>query len=53
MDEKQTREQLIDKQLKSAGWIQNYVQEEVNSVRSSFKNKVPVPSTPYFVTIRK
>lgn len=39
MDEKQTRNQLIDKQLKSAGWIKKYVKEEVNSVKSNFKDK--------------
>jgi len=39
VDEKQTREQLIDKQLKAAGWIKKYVKEEVNSVRSSFRTK--------------
>jgi len=39
MDEKQTREELIDKQLKSAGWIPKYIKEEVNSIRSNFKNK--------------
>ncbi|HII15948.1 MAG TPA: DEAD/DEAH box helicase family protein, partial [Nanoarchaeota archaeon] len=39
MDEKQTREQLIDKQLKSAGWIKNYIKEEVNSIKSNFKAK--------------
>lgn len=39
MDEKQTRTELIDKQLKSVGWLQKYVKEEVNSVRSNFKNK--------------
>ncbi|MBS3137113.1 DEAD/DEAH box helicase family protein, partial [Candidatus Woesearchaeota archaeon] len=39
MDEKQTREQLIDKQLKSVGWLKSYIKEEVNSVRSKFKIK--------------
>jgi type I restriction enzyme, R subunit len=39
MDEKQTREQLIDKQLRSAGWLKKYIKEEVNSVRSKFKFK--------------
>ena len=38
MNEKQTREH-IDKQLKNAGWIKRYVKEEVNSVRSNFKDK--------------
>lgn len=39
MNERQTREQHIDKQLRSAGWIKTYVKEEVNSVRSDFKAK--------------
>ena len=39
MDEKQTREQLIDKQLKTAGWLKKYIKEEVNSVKSNFNNK--------------
>jgi len=39
MDEKQTREQLIDKQLKSVGWLKKYIKEEVNSVKSKFKTK--------------
>lgn len=39
MDEKQTREQIINKQLKSVGWIKKYIKEEVNSVRSNFKAK--------------
>lgn len=39
MDEKQTRLELIDKQLASAGWIKKYVKEEVNSIRSNFKTK--------------
>ncbi len=39
MDEKQTREQLIDKQLVTAGWLKKYVKDEVNSVRSNFNTK--------------
>ena len=39
MDEKQTREQLINKQLKSVGWLKDYIKEGVNSVRSNFKIK--------------
>src|SRR3990167_3842119 len=39
MDEKETRGLLIDKQLKSVGWLKSYVKEEVNSVRSKFKIK--------------
>ncbi len=44
MNEEQTRAQIIDKQLKSAGWIKKYVKEEVNSVRSIFKNKEYITS---------
>ena len=32
LDEKSTREQLIDKQLRAAGWIKKYIKEEVNSI---------------------
>ena len=39
MDEKQTREQLIDKQLVTAGWLKKYVKEEVNTIRSNFNTK--------------
>ncbi len=39
MNEKQTREQLIDKDLKKRGWLKSYIKEEVNSVRSKFKLK--------------
>ena len=39
MSERQTREQFIDKQLKSVGWLKNYIKEEVNSVRSKFRIK--------------
>lgn len=39
MDEKQTREQLIDKQLVTAGWLTKYVKEEVNTIRSNFNAK--------------
>jgi len=39
MNEKTTRKQLIDKQLKKAGWRNHYIKEEVNSVKSNFKNK--------------
>lgn len=44
MNERQTREHLIDKQLRNVGWIKSYVKEEVNSVRSDFKNKEYIPS---------
>jgi type I restriction enzyme R subunit len=39
LSEKDTREELIDKQLKVAGWIKSYVKEEVNTIKSNFKNK--------------
>ncbi len=39
MDEQTTRKNLIDKQLKKAGWLKEYIKEEVNSVKSNFKNK--------------
>jgi len=39
MNEKQTREQFIDKDLRSVGWLKNYIKEEVNSVKSNFKIK--------------
>lgn len=38
MSEKQTREH-IDKQLRDVGWLKKYVKDEVNSVRSNFKDK--------------
>ncbi len=39
MNEKQTRLELIDKQLKNVGWNKRYIKEEVNSVKSNFKTK--------------
>ncbi len=39
MNEKQTREHLIDKQLMAVGWIKPYIKEEVNSIKSRFKIK--------------
>ena len=39
MDEKATREQLIDKQLRTVGWLNKYVKEEVNSIKSNFRTK--------------
>ncbi len=39
MNEKETREQLIDKQLKTVGWLKKYIKEEVNSVKSNLKTK--------------
>ncbi len=38
MNEKETRK-LIDKQLEKADWIEHYIKEEVNSVKSDFKKK--------------
>jgi len=40
MSEKQTREELIDKQLKHVDWTENYTKEEANSIKSDFKSKV-------------
>lgn len=39
MSEKQTREDLVDRQLRKVGWIKSYVKEEVNSVRSNFQRE--------------
>lgn len=39
IDEKKTREKYIDPELKKRKWIQKYVKEEVNSVKSDFVNK--------------
>lgn len=39
ISEKQTREELIDKQLRNAGWFKSYIKEEVNSAKSDFKEK--------------
>ncbi len=44
MSEKQTRNELIDKQLRHVGWTSTYTKEEVNSVRSDFKAKAYVIS---------
>ena len=38
-DEKQTREELIDKQLRRVAWNKKYIKDEVNSIRSNFKDK--------------
>jgi type I restriction enzyme R subunit len=38
-EEKRTRKELIDKQLKRVNWIDKYIKEEVNSIKSDFKNK--------------
>lgn len=39
LNEKQTRKRLIDTELKRVGWLEKYIKEEVNSVKSDFKNK--------------
>ncbi|MEK6816488.1 MAG: DEAD/DEAH box helicase family protein, partial [Nanoarchaeota archaeon] len=39
MNEAQTREQVIDKQLKARGWLKSYIKEEVNAIGSNFKAK--------------
>ena len=36
MDEGETREEIIDKQLKHVGWTKNYIKTEVNTVKSDF-----------------
>ncbi|MDR3290954.1 MAG: hypothetical protein LBT10_02285 [Methanobrevibacter sp.] len=36
--EDETRTQFIDPLLKSVGWNKKYIKEEVNSVKSDFKN---------------
>lgn len=33
-----TRKQYIDPQLEKAGWLKKYIKDEVNSVKSDFKN---------------
>lgn len=38
-DSERTTRKTIDKQLKDAGWIEKYVKEEVNSVKSDFLSK--------------
>ena len=39
LSERRTRSELIDKQLKRAGWDDKYVKREVNSIKSDFVNK--------------
>ncbi|MEM2131341.1 MAG: DEAD/DEAH box helicase family protein [Candidatus Woesearchaeota archaeon] len=41
-DESNTRKFLINKQLESRFWNFSYIKEEVNSVKSDFKNKIYV-----------
>jgi len=40
LSEKITREKYIDPELKKRAWLQKYVKEEVNSVKSDFVNKI-------------
>ncbi|MBM4241841.1 MAG: DEAD/DEAH box helicase [Euryarchaeota archaeon] len=39
ISEFKTRKKIIDPLLENAGWLWEYVKEEVNSVKSDFKNK--------------
>jgi type I restriction enzyme, R subunit len=39
ISEKITREKYIDPELKKRGWLDKYIKEEVNSVKSDFVNK--------------
>lgn len=39
INENQTRKELIDPDLKKVGWLPKYIKEEVNSIKSDFKNK--------------
>jgi type I restriction enzyme, R subunit len=39
MDEKETREKLINKSLDVVGWKKKYIKEEINSIKSDFKIK--------------
>ncbi|WP_227716987.1 DEAD/DEAH box helicase family protein [Methanobacterium paludis] len=38
-NEQKTRKDLIDPALEKVGWLSKYIKEEVNSVKSDFKNK--------------
>ena len=42
LSESKTRKKYIDKQLRSAGWNEKYVKEEVNPVKSDFNNNIIV-----------
>ena len=44
MNERQTREELIDKQIGHVGWTKIYAKDEVNTIRSDFKGKTYVYS---------
>lgn len=39
INEWRTRKEIIDPQLSKVGWLPKYIKEEVNSVKSDFKNK--------------
>lgn len=39
LSEFKTRKQYIDPELKKTGWLPKYIKEEVNSVKSNFKDK--------------
>ena len=39
LSEKETREQIIDHQLKRAEWNFVYIKKEVNSIKSNFRYK--------------
>ena len=39
ISEAKTRKQYIDPLLEKTGWLDKYIKEEVNSVKSNFKNK--------------
>ncbi|MFA5108508.1 MAG: DEAD/DEAH box helicase family protein [Candidatus Micrarchaeia archaeon] len=39
LSERDTRNEVIDPQLKKVGWIKHYLKEEVNPVKSDIKNK--------------
>lgn len=40
ISEHETRKKYIDKALKKEGWIETYIKEEVNPVKSDFNNKI-------------
>lgn len=39
LSEKETRNKVIDPQLRRVGWTNHYYKEEVNPVKSDFKEK--------------
>ena len=40
ISEHETRKKYIDKALSKEGWIETYIKEELNPVKSDFKNKI-------------